>query len=153
SVPDFAAIVDNMLFVIIGGSVYQVHDEYIRDEIYRTEPVLIRARMRMGVILRGLQTLIKAAFASFCSPPSSSAGLRLRGFTLPLRGGGRRDFAAGEPSAGIYASADARPLFPNNGVTTARQRCVVRGWAVTPELEITGGAFSIHTAGLETVEA
>ena len=153
-VPSFAASIENMLFVTIGKGVYQVHDGYIRDELYPEvePPAPIRAKMRLGVVLRGLQTLIKAAFASFVSTPSTTAGLKLKGFTMPMWSAGINLCAAGPLCAATDATKADWPLFPNNGVATARQRCIVRGWAVTPEIEINGGGFSMNTLGLEAAE-
>lgn len=152
-VPAFAAGVETKLYVLIGADIYHVHDGYARDELYKQTPVPVEARLKTGALLGAGQTLVKGAFASFSAPPETEAELRLKGFVMPLRAGGAGlGDIAGPPNTELCAATDTRPLFGGAGVTTARRRCVVRDWSVTPEVTIYGGGFGLHTMGLETVE-
>ena len=158
----YTAGVDNRLFLFIEKDIYEVNDAYTQDELMDAsgnfKSYIIAAKMRLGTLLNGMQTLIKGAFASLDLMPSCKAELVLgkykMKFTYP---GSPEDYIYGDPAnnnSNYYQKAydDDDPLLPDNGVLTSRQECIVRDWAVTPEIVINGGGCSVSTIGLEVVE-
>ena len=153
----YAAGVDNQLFVFIGQDLYEVNDSYTQDELRDTGKQMITARMKLGTLLTGMQILVKGAFASFELKPECRAELRLGKWKMPFAFGGTVDYIYGDPSDRNsnyyqYASEDTDPLIPQGGVLTSRRRCIVRDWAITPEIVIEGGGCSVSTIGLEIAE-
>ncbi len=153
----YAAGVDNQLFVFIGKDLYEVNDSYTQDELRDEGRKTITAKMRLGTILNGRQTLVKAAFASFELMPDCKAELRLGKWKMPFAFGGTVDYIYGDPSDRNsnyyqYASDDTDPLIPQGGVLTSRRRCIVRDWSITPEIVIEGGGCAVSTIGLEIAE-
>ena len=71
---------------------------------------------------------------------------------MPFSSGLAEDYIFDAPNDTQYASEDDDPLFPSGGVMTARRRCIIRDWAITPEIIINGGGCSVSTLGLEIVE-
>lgn len=147
--PVHAGGVDNSLYVMAGNSIYHLNDWYSRDEIRNRPPRIIRAKMQMGTILRGLQTLVKGVFASFWCVPETRAELKLNKFRMPFVGGGTPSYIYDDTDT---AFDDDDPLFPPGNVLTSRRRCLVRDWAVVPEVEVEGGGCSLSTMGFEVVE-
>ena len=153
----YAAGVDNRLFVFIGQDVYEVNDSYTQDELRDEGKKTITAKMRLGTLLNGMQTLVKAAFASFELMPECKAELRLGKWKMPFAFGGTVDFIYGDPSdmnSNYYqwAHDDDDPLIPQGGVLTSRRKCIVRDWAITPEIVIEGGGCAVSTIGLDIAE-
>ena len=134
----------------IGRDVYHVNDYYTHDEMRDEGRTQITAKMKLGTLLYGWQILIKGAFASFYIYPGCNANLILSKFKMPFI----VDDVAIEYIYGNtkYASEDNYKLFPDVKVLTSRRRFLVREWAVAPEIVINGGACSLSTMGLETVE-
>ena len=150
--PVFATGIDNTAYLFIGRDVYALLDGYTQDELRDEGKIEIEAKMRLGTLLTGRQTLIKGAYASFGIYPKCSAELQLAGFKMPFKSGGKPDYIYDAPNDTQYASEDDDALFPDGGVLTSRRRCIVREWAITPEIKITGGGCSISTMGLEMCE-
>ena len=88
---------------------------------------------------------------AFSATPGSGAELKLGGFVMPLRAGGSPDYVYDPPNDVIVAFEDDRPLFPDGDVMRATRRCLVRDWALMPEVSA-GGGFSLNTMGIEVVE-
>lgn len=147
--PVFAEGVDTALYMAIGRDLYQLNDWYTQDELKDKPSSAIKARMQMGTILKGWKVLVKGAFASFLVVPESRACLKLGDFRLPLIGGGTPSYIYDDTD---IAFEDDDPLFPPGNTLTARQRCLVRDWAIVPEVEIEGGGCSLSSLGLEIVE-
>ena len=148
---------ENELWVFMNKELYQVIDGYPEDNLHDEPPQVIEARMKLGTIITGRQTLIKGAYASFEILPGCSAELVLGKFKMPFRIADRPDYIYGDPNdpnSNYYQIAydDDDPLFPEGSVLTARRRCIVREWAITPEIEIHGGGCAVSTIGLEIVE-
>lgn len=153
----YAVGIDNTLFAFIGKDLYEIKDGYIQDEIKdymsgKMSKKNISAKMVLGTLLSGHQTLIKGAYASFSIMPSCSAELVLGKFRMPFSSGKTEDYIYDPPNDTQYASEDDDPLFSEGGAMTARRRCIVRDWAITPEIVINGGGCSVSTLGLEIVE-
>ena len=70
---------------------------------------------------------------------------------MPLKSGGNVEYIYDAPNDVQYASEDEDALFPEGGVLTARRRCIVRDWVITPEIKIHGGGCAISTLGFEMV--
>ena len=146
----YAAGVDNSLFVFIGKDVYEVNDWYTHDDTSGgTSKRNITAKMKLGTILSGRQTLIKGVFASFGLFPLCRANIKLGDFVMDFTIAGSVDYIYSDTD---IAYNDDDPLVPMQGVLTSRRRCIIRDWALTPEVTITGGGCSLSTIGLETVE-
>jgi len=151
-VPVHAVGVDRALYVFIGRDLYHVNDWYVQDELRDGGVKPIKAKMQMGPLLKGWQTLIKRVFASFDIVPECEATLNVQKFKMPFRVGGTPDYIADPPNTVQYASEDDDPLFPPGNVLTSRRRCIVRDWAISPEVEIEGGGCSLSLMGFEVVE-
>ena len=150
--PVHAAGVDNRLYVFIGKDLYEVNDWYTQDELHDEGTKDIIAHIKLGTLLSGMQTLIKGAFASFEIMPECQAVLMLGKFKMPFSYGGTIDYIYDPPNDSQFASDDDDPLFPEGSVLTSRRRCIVRDWAITPEVNITGGGCSLSTIGLDLTE-
>lgn len=150
--PIHATGVDNRLYIFIDDDLYEVNDNYIQDEMKSSGKKTIEAHMKLGTILTGRQTLIKGVYVSFEIQPQCSAELILGKFKMPFTYGVDVDYIYDAPNDSQYASEDDDPLFPEGGILTARRQCIVRDWAITPEIKIYGGGCSISTMGLEIVE-
>ena len=144
--------VKNELYLFIGRDLYHLQDGYTQDDMKDTGLQTIEAVMRLGTILNGKQTLIKGAFASFELMPECKAELWLGKYKMPFSYGGVIDRIYDPPNDTDIAYEDDDPLFPEGSVLTARRRCMVRDWQITPEIRIYGGGCSISTMGLEVVE-
>ncbi len=154
---DYVAGVDNQLFLFIGKDVYEVIDGYTYDEMRNLmtntlEQKTITGKMKLGTILSGMQTLIKAAFASFELKIGCSSELRLGKWKMPFAFGGTEEYIYDPPNDTQSASEDEDMLIPQGGVLTSRRRCIVRDWAITPEIVINGGGCAVSTIGLEIAE-
>ena len=148
----YAAGVDNRLYVFMGRDLYEVNDDYTQDDLRDEGKKTITAKMKLGTLLNGGQTLIKGAFASFELKPQCYAELVLGKFVMPFTFGGTIDYIYDPPNDTQYASEDNDPLFPEGSVLTSRRRCIVREWAIAPEIRIYGGGCAVSTIGLEMVE-
>ena len=148
----YAAGVDNLLFAFIGRDLYEINDYYTQDELKDEGQQEIEAKLRLGTLLTGNQTLIKRVFASFEIMPNCKAELWLGKFKMPFTYGGVIDYIYDAPNDTQYASEDDDPLIPAGGVLTSRRRCIVRDWAITPEIKIYGGGCSISSIGIEIAE-
>lgn len=152
----YATGVDNALYVFTGRDVYRVEDGFSVDNIRNDNGTFtksaIEAKMRMGTLIAGKQLLIKGVFASFGLFPGCTAELWLGKFHMTFTGGGAIDYIYDAPNDTQKASEDYDPLYPTGGTLTSRRKCIVRDWAITPEVIITGGCCSLSTMGLETVE-
>ena len=148
----YAAGVDNALYVFIGRDLYEVNDDYTQDELRDEGTQTITAKMKLGTLLNGGQTLIKGAFASFDLKPECRAELVLGNFVMPFSYGGTIDRIYNPPNDTQAASEDTDPIFPEGSVLTSRRKCIVREWAISPEIRIYGGGCAVSTIGLEMVE-
>lgn len=143
---------DNAVYIFMGRDLYRLEDGYSVDELKDEGKQEIRASMRMGTLLGGGQLLIKKVFASFGLLPGCRAELWLGKFCMRFTGGGKVDYIYDAPNDTQYASEDYDPLYPTGGALTSRRQCIVRDWAITPEVKIYGGGCSLSTMGLEAVE-
>ena len=158
-IPTYAIGIDDRLFIFIGRDMYELKDNYTQDDMKDdssdtgTTKKDIEAIMVLGSLLNGWQTLIKGVFASFYIMPGCEAKLMLKKFSLPFESNIDPDYIYDPPNSTVdYAYTDDDPLFQEGGVMTARRRCVVRDWAIMPEIRFKGGCSSVSTIGLEVVE-
>ncbi len=151
----YASNMERNLYVFSAKNIYRSSTLNPKDEYDNgtTRTIKnIQAKMRLGTLLTSMQTLIKGAYVSFNIMPEGEGNLMLGNFIMPLVSTLNNDFIYDAPNNTQYASEDDDPLFPNAGVMTARRRCIVRAWAITPEIVLTGGGSSISSVGLETVD-
>ena len=127
-------------------------DGFFYDDLRDEGKQEIEGYLKLGTILTGRQTLIKGAYASFEIFPQCQAELWLGKFHMTFRNDGKVEYIYDSPNDTQYASEDNDPLFPDGGVLTSRRHCIVRDWAITPEIKIKGGGCAISTMGLEIVE-
>lgn len=135
-------------YLVIKNNIYCVNDYYHQDELRDETPQDINAKIRFGTILKGLQTLIKTCFVSFSSYKQHGGDLKLGKFTMALEGGGTPYYIYNNTDI-IYGNE--RGILSDTGVLTARRRCLVRDWAITPRIEAVGG-FALSTMGFEIAE-
>lgn len=148
----YAFGVDNRLFVFMGQNIYEVNDDYEQDDLGTGQIRDIKARMKLGTLQSGMQTLIKGIFASFDMRPSNKAVLKLGKYEFPFAYAGAVDYIYDPPNDTQYASEDDDLLFPEGGILTSRRRCIIREWSFEPLIEITGGGCSVSSIGMEVVE-
>ena len=148
----YAFGVEDRLFVFMRDAIYEVADDYEQDELSPGTTQDINARMKLGVLQSGMQTLIKGVYASFELRPQCSAVLKLGKFEFPFMYAGDVEYIYDPPNDTQYASDDDDPLFPDGGVLTARRRCIVREWMFEPVIEITGGGCGVSNIALEVVD-
>ena len=148
--------VDNALYVFTNRDIYRVEDGFSVDNIRNDNGTFsksaIEAKMRMGTLLAGKQLLVKGVFASFGLLPGCEAELWIGKFCMKFTGGGDIDYIYDAPNDTQKIYDDYDPLYPTGGTLTSRRQCIVRDWAITPEVIITGGCCSLSTMGLDTVE-
>ena len=125
-----------------GGKVSAVFDDGARtyigmgDTLYVMSgetPCEMPARLRLRTNVKRNQQLIKGIIAGYGSDAGTEAKLRLGGYELALPHGGQ--LPGGTPGTGI-----------------TRARCNIRDWQAAPEINVTGGAFSLASLGLEVAE-
>ena len=143
---------DNAVYIFMGRDLYRLEDGYSVDDLKDEGKREIQATMRMGTLLGGSQLLIKGVFASFGLLPGCRAELWLGKFCMRFTGGGKVDYIYDAPNDTQKASEDYDPLYPTGGTLTSRRQCIVRDWAITPEVRIYGGGCSLSTMGLEIAE-
>ena len=142
---------DDRMFVFMGRDVYEVDADCEQDNL-RTGIRAIKARLKLGILQSGMQTLIKGIYASFGLMPQCEAVLKLGKFEFPFTYAGNVDYIYDPPNDTQYASEDDDPLFLEGVLLTARRKCIVRDWMFEPLIEITGGGCSVSNIGLEVVE-
>ncbi len=147
--PYFTADVDKLLFIFTGRDLYQVNDWFTHDEIKDAGIKDIEARIQLGTILKGNQTLIKGAIATFNIVPECNAELKLGNFKMKFKAGGTLDYVYDNHKC---AFDDHDSLFPAGNTLTARRKFIVRDWAIVPEINITGGGCELSSLGLQIVE-
>ena len=151
-VPVSVTGVKNKVYLFIGRDLYAMTDGFFYDDLRDEGKQEIEGYLKLGTILTGRQTLIKGAYASFEIFPQCQAELWLGKFHMTFRNDGKVEYIYDSPNDTQYASEDNDPLFPDGGVLTSRRHCIVRDWAITPEIKIKGGGCAISTMGLEIVE-
>ena len=60
-----------------------------------------------------------------------------------------REYVYGNDSP---VSGNDKKISGTKMAITSRRMCIVRGWSVTPEVEMTGGGCALSTMGLEIAE-
>jgi hypothetical protein len=96
-------------------------------------PCEMPASLRLRTNIKRNQSLIKGIIAGYESEAGTAARLKLGGYELALPYGGQ---------------------LPDDDLSTGivRARCNIRDWRITPEISVTGGAFSLVSLGLEVAE-
>ena len=147
-----AAGVENELYAFIDKDLYHVDDGYTQDDLKDKGKQIINAQIELGLLMKGMQILIKGAFATFNVVPSCEALLKIGGAVMPFKAGGTLDYIYDAPNDVQYASEDDDALFPEGSMLTARRKFIVRDWSVTPIITITGGGCELSTLGFEITE-
>ncbi len=141
---------DDSVYLMIGTSIYEQVDGKVTDtNDTRMEERTITAKMRMGTLLTGNQILIRRAFVSFGIQPECRAELKLGDFRMQFSHDTNPDYVNGHTEE---ISDSTGHLAGSGNAVTSRRMCIVRGWSITPEVEMTGGGCSLSTMGLEVSE-
>lgn len=117
--------INGVVYVFMGNDVFTLDEDKERDDINEDDRADIEACMKCGKIIHGGQTLIKGAYAE-------------------------HSLIRGYHSGEIVLDAFSMPFTSQK--TSSRRRCLVRCWAVTPEIKLKGGGMSISSMGLDTAE-
>ncbi len=127
-------------------------DDAVGTDYGATEP--IQARVRCGSAARPRQILVKGVGVSYSRPGGSQMRVRVSAENAGA-------FSADLPQLDRvwYASEDTRPAYANNSSVvgahasgSARYRCLVRGWSVTPEVLMKGPGCTLRGLSMEVVE-
>ena len=148
--PKYVLDREKAIFVFIGNCIYELYDNYYQDEMVHIGAQTINAHIRLKLLSVPYQILVKAAFASYSTIQSCRAGLYLGKFTMPLKYLGANNFIYDDTD---IAYEDTDFLWDEDAdLSTARRRCIVRGWRISPEIKISGGGFELSSVGFEIVE-
>ena len=149
TLPDYVSELNGKVLVFIDDEIYELNDFYTVDKM-KSGDEKIMAKIKLGAILTARQVLVKAGYATYETQPEVVAKLLIGKYKLPLKFRGSTDYIYDDEDI-VYEDYDS--LF-NTGddVMTSRARFMVRNWVIVPEVEITGGGFSLSTIGLETAE-
>jgi hypothetical protein len=135
----------------ISSDLYSLNDWYQQDTVSDTDRT-IKAKIGLGVLAGKLQTLAKFAVAGYRSAPNCKAFLHIgEKLKIPLS----VEVLDEDIAFSDYdiAFLDDDPLVYGFGsLTTARKRCLARGWSIPAWVEIEGGGFILSSVGIETVE-
>ena len=138
------------VYLIIGASIYEEKPGKVTDtNETRTKERAIAAKMEMGTLLTGNQILVRRAFVSFGIQPECRAKLKLGDFRMDFSHDTTREYVYGNDSP---VSGNDKKISGTKMAITSRRMCIVRGWSVTPEVEMTGGGCALSTMGLEIAE-
>lgn len=142
---------DDTAYVFMGNDVYGLMSWKADDDV-GTLKTDINATLRMGTLITGNQVLVKRAFVSFRIQPECRAELKLGKFRMSFSHDVTPDRIYDAPNDTDIAYEDSDPLIGAERVITSRRQCLVRGWTVTPEVEMTGGGCALSTMGLSVAE-
>lgn len=142
----YAGSSDDDTYVITGGKVCSLIDSKVKDDI---GGAAVCGRLRLGTLITGNQALIRRGMVSFRVAPDCKAELRLGEFRMNFSHAVTEKCAFDDTSC---AYDDESEIIPSEKVITARRECIVRGWTVTPDIEMTGGGCALSTMGLEIAE-
>lgn len=141
---------NNAVYVFMGTSIYEEKPGKVTDtNETRTEERAIAAKMRMGTLLTGNQILVRRSFVSFGIQPECRAELKLGDFGMKFSHDTTREYVYGNDKP---VSGNDEKISGTEMAKTSRRMCIVRGWSVTPEVEMTGGGCALSTMGLEIAE-
>ena len=110
------------ILVFINNNIYKLDESSQVDELRELGDRQVAARIKLGPVFTGRQTLIKNVYVSHEVPDGCSGELILGNFKMPFRG------------------------------SHSRRQCLVRDWKIEPEIKMYGGGCSVSTLGLEIVE-
>ena len=115
----------------------------------------IEARLRFPSIVRSRQILVKGIGALY---DNGTAADRMQ-VRLSAAGGGAVTVSLPPTARSVYVSEDTREAFGNGSPAwggfasgSARYRCLVRGWGITPEVVMEGNGKSLQRLSLEFAE-
>jgi hypothetical protein len=136
--------VNGKTYLSIGNTLYHMGAE---NEDDGGSP--IQAFLKPGTVMRMNQMLLKSVMARYISSAASEAHLKIGKFVMDMPSVYKGDIAFTD---GDIAYFDTDPLVPAPGSVTARKRCNIRQWEITPEVIVRNGAFSLSSIGLEIAE-
>ena len=136
------------VYVFMGNNVYRLADWKAEDDVGKLT-CGITARMKMGTLMTGNQVLIRRGMVSFRIQSGCESELRLGGFRMRFSHDVTEKSAFEDMDC---AYDDESEIIPSEKVITSRRMCLVRGWTVTPEVEMTGGGCALSTMGIEMGE-
>jgi hypothetical protein len=144
------AHINDETYIAVGNVLYKMSDSYSKDQLEQGEEhtIPIMGKWRPKTLIRRNQILVKGVTAGYISSIDSSAAVKVEGFNMPLPMTAQGDIAALDTD---IAALDTDPLVPFQS-SIMRRRCNIRKWEITPEIEITNGAFNLSFMNLEIAE-
>ena len=147
---EYADGTNDAVYVFIGTSIYEEKPGKVTDtNDTRTEEKAITGKMEMGALLTGNQVLVRRAFVSFGIQPECRAQLKLGDFRMDFSHDMNPKYVYGNDSP---VSGNDEKISGTEMAITSRRMCIVRGWSITPKVEMTGGGCALSTMGLEIAE-
>jgi hypothetical protein len=156
--------INNNTYIAIGNLLYGMNDFYSKDQLEKPESesgagsgteseseghtISITGKWRPKTLIRRNQILVKSVTAGYISSINSSAVMKVEGLKMLLPITAKGDIAALDTD---IAALDTDPLVPFQS-SIIRQRCNIRKWEITPEIEITNGTFNLSFVSLEIAE-
>lgn len=140
-------------FVVLGDGSVCIMDPSQSFDLSAANP--IEARLRFPSIVRSRQVLVKGIGALY---DNGTAADRMQ-VRLSAAGGGAVTVSLPPTARSVYVSEDTREAFSNGSPAwggfasgSARYRCLVRGWGITPEVVMKGNGKSLQRLSLEFAE-
>jgi hypothetical protein len=154
-----AAHINADTHLAIGNVLYKMSDSYSKDqpkespggnseEQSEEHTIPITGKWRPKTLTRRNQILVKGVTAGYISSIDASAVMKVEGFRMQLPLTAQGDIAALDTD---ISALDTDPLVPFQS-SIMRRRCNIRKWEITPEIEITNGAFNLSFVNLEMAE-
>jgi hypothetical protein len=155
-----AAHIDNETYIAVGRVLYKMSDSYSKDQLEEVigdadpeeqdeeHTIPIVGKWRPKTLIRRNQILVKGMTAGYISSIDASGVMKVEGFRMPLPMTAQGDIAALDTD---ISALDTDPLVPFQS-SIVRRRCNIRKWEITPEIEITNGAFNLSFVNLELAE-
>ena len=138
--------------IVLSGGDVCILDDAVGTDYGATEP--IQARVRCGAAARTRQILVKGVGVSYFRPGGSQMRVR-----VSAENAGAFSTDLPQLDRAWYASEDTRPAYGNNSSVagshasgSARYRCLVRGWSVTPEVLMKGPGCTLRGLSMEVAE-
>jgi hypothetical protein len=137
---------NGVTFVALGTKLYRMDDLLEFDYGNGTH---IDCRLKPKTIMRRNQVLLKQIMVRFDTNEDSEIHVRVENMRLIIKydESGHEAFSDDED-----AYTDNEPLVPPPIQKAVRRRCNIRRWAITPEVVVIVGAFSMTLMELEIAE-
>ena len=127
------------MYLAIGNAIWHLNENLADDS-----GTVIIGRLRPKMIMGSHQLLLKEVVARYYASDLSKVSVLIEGLELRLPSEFADDIAFSDNDVAFF---DNDPLVPSQMGITARRRCNIRRWNITPEFVIRNGLF--HVASME----